>query len=394
MARSSGWSSPISPRIAGRNTSRSRGTRPRTARSRSATSAGMPRIRWTSSSRAVTQARTMCIGRNGNSTISPTPTWGRWTTCSGTRKPSSSRYRLPPSQQGEPGTEGEPGRVSEPGNFSDPGNLAERRARAGRNLPAALAVGLALGALALLTLFTIKILFLVVVGVAVALALWELTRALRTRDIRLPLVPVVTGGSVMIALAYWRGEHPLVAALAITVIGVMSWRLPGTSAGYLRDVAAGLFALAYLPLMASFVALMLAPADGPRRTVVFLILVVCSDVGGYAAGSLLGRHLLVPKISPKKTWEGSAGAALACVVAGAILLPTVLHAPVWQGVVLGVAAGGAGDLGGPSRAMIKRDLGIKDMGTVRPGHGGALDRIDAMLVSAPVIWLLLTIFIR
>jgi phosphatidate cytidylyltransferase len=264
---------------------------------------------------------------------------------------------LLPSPQGEPATEGEPG---------------------GRNLPAALAVGLALGALALLTLFTIKVLFLVVVGVAVALALWELTRALRTRDIRLPLVPVVTGGSVMIALAYWRGERPLVAALAITVIVVMAWRLPGTSAGYLRDVAAGLFALAYLPLMASFVALMLAPADGPRRTV----------------GSLLGRHLLVPKISPKKTWEGSAGAALACVVAGAILLPTVLHAPVWQGVVLGVAAVATATLGDLSESMIKRDLGIKDMGTVLPGHGGALDRIDAMLVSAPVIWLLLTIFIR
>src|SRR5450759_4115509 len=371
MARSSGWYSPISPRIAGRNTSRSRGTRPRTVRSRSATSAGMPRIRWTSSSRAVTQARTMCTGRNGNSTISPTPTWGRWTTCSGTRKPSSSRYRLPPSQQGEPGTEGEPGRVSEPGNFSDPGNLAERRARAGRNLPAALAVGLALGALALLTLFTIKVLFLVVVGVAVALALWELTRALRTRDIRLTLVPVVTDSSEMNAMAYRRGERPLVAALAITVIVVMSWRLPGTSAGYLRDVAAGLFALAYLPLMASFVALMLAPADGPRRTVVFLMLVVCSDVGGYAAGSLLGRHLVVTKISPKKTWEGSAGAALACVVAGA-----------------------TATLGDLSESMIKRDLGIKDMGTVLPGHGGALDRIDAMLVSAPVIWLLLTIFIR
>ena len=281
---------------------------------------------------------------------------------------------MPPSQQGEPGTEGEPGRENEPGDFSDPANLAERRARAGRNLPAALAVGLALGALALLTLFTIKILFLVVVGVAVALALWELTRALRTRDIRMPLVPVVVGGSVMIALAYWRGERPLVAALAITVIVVMSWRLPGTSAGYLRDVAAGLFALAYLPLMASFVALMLAPDDGPRRTVVFLILVVC--------------------ISPKKTWEGSAGAALACVVAGAILLPTVLHAPVWQGVVLGVAAVATATLGDLSESMIKRDLGIKDMGTVLPGHGGALDRIDAMLVSAPVIWLLLAIFIR
>lgn len=296
---------------------------------------------------------------------------------------------MPLSQQGEPGTDGEPGSGSQPGNSPEP-----RPARAGRNLPAALAVGLALGAIALLTLFTIKALFLVVVGVAVALALWELTRALGSRDIRLPLVPVVVGGSVMITLAYWRGERPLLAALGITVIAVMSWRLPGASAGYLRDVTAGLFALAYLPLMASFVALMLAPPDGSRRTVVFLVLVVCSDVGGYAAGSLLGRHLLVPKISPKKTWEGSAGSALACVVAGAIMLPTVLHAPAWQGVLLGAAAVTTATLGDLSESMIKRDLEIKDMGAVLPGHGGALDRIDAMLVSAPVIWLLLVIFIR
>jgi phosphatidate cytidylyltransferase len=292
-------------------------------------------------------------------------------------------------QQGEPGTEGEPGSEGQPGNGGE-----RRPGRAGRNLPAALAVGLALGALALLTLFTIKVLFLVVVGVAVALALWELTRALRSRDIHLPLVPVAAGGMVMIALAYWRGERPLVAAFAITVIAVMSWRLHGAPAGYLRDVTAGLFALAYLPLMASFVALMLAPSDGPRRTIVFLVLVVCSDVGGYAAGSLLGRHLLVPKISPKKTWEGSAGSALACVVAGAIMLPTVLHAPAWQGVLLGAAAVTTATLGDLSESMIKRDLEIKDMGTVLPGHGGALDRIDSMLVSAPVVWLLLVIFIR
>jgi phosphatidate cytidylyltransferase len=294
---------------------------------------------------------------------------------------------LPPGQPGESGAEGPPGSESEPGR--------ERRpARAGRNLPAALAVGLALGALALLTLFTIKVLFLVVVGVAVALALWELTRALRTKDIRLPLVPVAVGGLAMVVLAYWRGERPLVAAMAITVIAVMSWRLQGTTAGYLRDITAGLFALAYLPLLASFVALMLAPPDGARRTLVFLVLVVCSDVGGYAAGVLIGRHLLVPMISPKKTWEGSAGSVFACVVAGAILLPTLLHAPVWQGVVLGVAAAVTATLGDLTESMIKRDLEIKDMGTVLPGHGGALDRIDAMLITAPVVWLLLFIFVR
>ncbi len=301
---------------------------------------------------------------------------------------------MPPGQQGEPGIEGEPDIEGEPGSEGEPGGGGERKpARAGRNLPAALAVGLALGAIALLTLFTIKVLFLVVVAVAITIALWELTRALRGRDIRLPLVPVAAGGAAMMALAYWRGERPLVAALAVTVIAILSWRLPGGSEGYLRDVAAGLFALAYLPLMASFVALMLAPPDGPQRTVVFLVLAVCSDVGGYAAGVLLGRHLMVPMISPRKTWEGSAGSALACLVAGAILLPTLLHAAVWQGVLLGAAAVTAAILGDLSESMIKRDLEVKDMGTVLPGHGGVLDRIDAMLVCAPVVWLLLVIFL-
>jgi phosphatidate cytidylyltransferase len=288
---------------------------------------------------------------------------------------------LPPGQEGEPGTESEPGSGRRPG-------------RAGRNLPAALAVGAALGAVALLTLFTIKVTFLVVVGAAIGIALWELTRALGVRGIRLPLVPVAAGGAAMIALAYWRGERPLVAALAVTVIAVMSWRLRGATAGYLRDITAGLFALAYLPLMASFVALMLAPSDGSRRTVVFLAFAVCSDVGGYAAGATIGRHLMVPRISPKKTWEGSAGSALAVVVAGAILLPTLLHAQIWQGVVLGVAAAAAAILGDLSESVIKRDLEIKDMGSLLPGHGGVLDRIDSMLVSAPVVWLLLVIFVR
>lgn len=302
---------------------------------------------------------------------------------------------MPPGPQGDPGTEGEPGRENGAGSENPPGHVSERGpGRAGRNLPAALAVGLALGAVALLTLFTIKATFLVVVGVAVVVALWELARALRTRDVQLPLVPVAAGGIAMIALAYWRGERPLVGALAVTVIAVMSWRLPGSTVGYLRDITAGLFALAYLPLMASFVALMLAPPDGPRRTVIFLVLAVCSDVGGYAAGVLFGRHLLVPAISPKKTWEGSAGSALACVVAGAILLPTLLHAAIWSGVLLGAAAVTTAILGDLSESMIKRDLGIKDMGSALPGHGGVLDRIDAMLVSAPVVWLLLVIFVR
>jgi phosphatidate cytidylyltransferase len=268
-----------------------------------------------------------------------------------------------------------------------------RGGRAGRNLPAALGVGVLLGGLAIVTLFTVKATFLLYLAAAVWIASWELARALAGRDIRFPLAPVAVGGAAAIALAYWWGERPLVACIALTMIAILAWRLPGSPAGYLRDVTAGIFVLVYLPLMASFVALMLAMPDGSRRTLILIILSVCSDVGGYAAGVLIGRHLMVPTISPKKTWEGFGGSALACLVAGAVALPLLLHGAVWQGLLLGVAALLAATLGDLVESMIKRDLEIKDMGTVLPGHGGVLDRIDSMALAAPVVWLLLLVFV-
>ncbi len=309
----------------------------------------------------------------------------------------------PGTAGGAPGTVGTPGSGQNggspaaagpaPGGPSPAGSGPHRQRRAGRNLPAALAVGLSLGGLALLTLFTIKATFLVYVGAIAAIALWELARALGTRGIRLPLVPVAAGGAAALALSYALGTRALVACLGVTVVAVLAWRLPGGTAGYVRDVTAGLFALAYLPLLACFVSLMLAPADGPRRTVVFLILGVCSDVGGYAAGVLFGHHPMAPVISPKKTWEGLAGSLAACVAGGAVSLPLLLHSQVWQGVLLGLAALAAATLGDLAESMMKRDLEIKDMGSVLPGHGGVLDRIDSLLITAPVVWLLLTVFL-
>ena len=269
-----------------------------------------------------------------------------------------------------------------------------KQRRAGRNLPAALAVGLSLGGLALLTLFVLRRgTFLIYMGAVCAVALWELARALGTRGIRLPLVPVAVGGAAAVGLTYFYGERALAACLALTVVAILAWRLAGGAAGYLRDVTAGVFALAYVPLLACFVALMLAAPDGARRTVVFLILAICSDVGGYATGVLFGRHLMAPVISPKKTWEGFAGSLAACLLAGGLTMPLLLHGPVWQGVLLGAAALAAATLGDLAESMIKRDLEIKDMGSVLPGHGGVLDRIDSLLITAPVVWLLLTVFL-
>jgi phosphatidate cytidylyltransferase len=272
--------------------------------------------------------------------------------------------------------------------------VTERRpSRAGRNLPAALGVSAVLGGLVFLTLLTVKATFLLYVGIIVAAALWELNHALSSREIHIPLVPIAAGGIAMVTLAYWEPSKWVLAALAISAIAVLAWRLPYGPAGYVRDSTAGLFALLYLPLMASFVALMLAEPDGVRRSLIFIVLTVCSDTGGYLAGILFGKHPMVPSISPKKTWEGLSGSLVACLVAGAIMVPELLHGHLWQGIVIGLAAVGASTLGDLAESMIKRDLEIKDMGHLLPGHGGILDRIDSLLVMAPIVWFLLTVFV-
>jgi phosphatidate cytidylyltransferase len=303
---------------------------------------------------------------------------------SGNAAASGEASAAPGGNAGAPSGNAPPGRDGVP---------ARPAARAGRNLPAAVGVGVGLGGVAVLTLFTVKVTFLIYMGVMVAVALWELSRAVTGQGIRLPVVPVAVGGFTGLGLAYWRGERPLVACLAFTVIAILAWRLHGGAAGYLRDVTAGVFALGYLLLPACFVGLMLTVPDGARRTLMFLILAVCSDVGGYFAGVLLGHHPMAPAISPKKTWEGFGGSALACVLGGAITMSTLLNGAIWQGIVIGVAVLAAATLGDLAESMMKRDLGIKDMGSVLPGHGGVLDRIDSLLLSAPVVWALLLVFV-
>jgi phosphatidate cytidylyltransferase len=268
-----------------------------------------------------------------------------------------------------------------------------RRFQAGRNLPVAIGVGLVLGASALLTLYTVKATFLVYMAVAVGLGGWELNRALAVRDIRIALPPLVCGAAAIWACAYWLGTRSALAAVALTVIAMIVWRLPGGPAGYLRDTTASVFVLVYLPVMGIFVALMLASHDGPDRILVFIAITICSDIGGYFGGVLFGRHLLVPAISPKKTWEGLGGSLAVCVAVGAVLLPVVLGGRFWQGMILGVAAVGAATLGDLTESMIKRDLEIKDMGSLLPGHGGVLERLDSLIINAPVAWLLLATFV-
>lgn len=270
--------------------------------------------------------------------------------------------------------------------------------RAGRNLPAAIAVGVVLGGLVLLTLLTVKATFLIYMGACLLIALHELDAALKTQRIKIPLIPVVLGGAAILTAGYWAAGGAVAAILALTVLGVLVTRLFGGAEGYVRDVTAGVFVTGYLALLGATVAAMLAPHDGGKRVIVFVVLTVCSDVGGYFAGITLspftGGHKLAPAISPKKTWEGLAGSVLLSVVAGAIMLPALLHGHWWEGIIVGAAAVAAAVFGDLAESMIKRDLAIKDMGSLLPGHGGILERLDSLLACAPVVWLLLAVFIK
>ncbi|MGL5828130.1 MAG: phosphatidate cytidylyltransferase [Angustibacter sp.] len=259
--------------------------------------------------------------------------------------------------------------------------------RAGRNLPMAIAVGLGLGVMVIAGLFIRKELFLVITAVGVCLALWELSGALRQRGLAMPLIPVLIGSVAMLVAAYSAGAQALVVCFTLTNIGVLIWRISEGGEGALQDISAGVFATAYLPLLAGFVPLMLAESDGARRVLIFVLLTVCSDVGGYAVGVLFGRHPMAPSISPKKSWEGFAGSMVVGILGGCVALPLLFAVPWWGGLILGPLVVAAATLGDLAESLVKRDVGIKDMGAALPGHGGVLDRLDSLVMAAPVAWL-------
>jgi phosphatidate cytidylyltransferase len=262
--------------------------------------------------------------------------------------------------------------------------------RAGRDLRAATAVGLGLAALVFGTLFVWKPAFVGLAVVAVTVAVWELGNALAAGGVRIPLVPVLLGSVLMIVGAYVGGDGTLVVALGLTIVAVVVWRLGETEPGYPRDVTAGIFVAVYVPFLASFAMLLLQPDDGPWRVLTCILVVAASDTGGYVAGVLVGRHPMAPTVSPKKSWEGLAGSVLACVVVGVFAVVVMLDGDWWAGAALGAAAVITATLGDLGESMIKRDLGRKDMSTLLPGHGGIMDRLDSLLPTAPVAWLILT----
>lgn len=224
--------------------------------------------------------------------------------------------------------------------------------------------------------------------VACGLALWELARAVRTRGIMMPLLPLLVGAAGILITAYTSGVEAMWVAFMLTAGGTFIWRiLDGSGPAALRDATAGIFAAAYIPFLAGFLVLMLTGDGGPWMVLTFIVLVVSNDVGGYIAGVLFGKHPMAPTVSPKKSWEGFAGSILLTVAVGVAMTVLALDGQWWAGAVLGVLTVIAATIGDLSESLLKRDLGVKDMGTLLPGHGGVLDRIDSMLIAAPVIYI-------
>jgi phosphatidate cytidylyltransferase len=268
-----------------------------------------------------------------------------------------------------------------------------RTPRAGRNLWAAIVVGLSMGAAILAALYTVRQVFIGIVAVTVAVSTWELAGALRRGGIKVSLPPVLIGGQAMVWLAWPFGRDGILVAFVITALLCLLWRFPKGAAGYVRDVTASVFSAAYVGGFAAFATLLVVPVDGAARASCLMFAGVASDVGGYATGVLGGRHLMAPSISPKKSWEGFIGSLVAGTVAGALSVTLLLGGQLWQGVLFGAAIVLTATGGDLVESLIKRDLGVKDMGTVLPGHGGLMDRMDSLLPSAVVSWLLLSLFV-
>ncbi|MFZ2503007.1 MAG: phosphatidate cytidylyltransferase [Nocardioides sp.] len=275
---------------------------------------------------------------------------------------------------------------------------ATNHGKAGRNLPAAVGSAVVLLGAVAASLVFYKTAFMLIVAAAVVVALWEMHRGLSAKGIDIPEQPLMAGGVLMVVVAYFFGAPALVTATAVTCLVVMLWLLRRGVSGYVANASAAVFTLIYVPFLGSFVSLMLAEGgatgferfdDGVRGIITFILVTIASDIGGYAAGVLLGKHKMAPVISPKKSWEGFAGSLVACVVVGWLCVRYLLDGPAWVGVVLGLIAVCMATLGDLCESVIKRDLGIKDMSSVVPGHGGLMDRLDSLLATIAPVWLLL-----
>lgn len=262
-----------------------------------------------------------------------------------------------------------------------------KASRAGRDLPVAIGVGAVLLGMVVVGLFVWQPLFLIFAVLACAVGCWEISRALQAHSgVPVPLVPLVFASLALPSAANFAGGSGLAVALAAAAVLTAVWNAVEARADAARSVAYGLLIMGWVPVLASF-ALLLREDDGPILLMTVLLLVVSNDTFGYIFGAWLGKHPMAPRISPKKSWEGMLGSIGGAMVVSVLLCLFLLDVPWWVGIVLAVATVLASTAGDLAESMVKRELGIKDMSNLLPGHGGVMDRLDSMLFAVPVGYL-------
>jgi phosphatidate cytidylyltransferase len=279
--------------------------------------------------------------------------------------------------------------------------------KAGRNLPAAIAVGLGMLFAVLGGLLFLPLGFVLITTTFAVFGVWEIYRALEVSGTRIPIIPVMTGTVAMPLSAYFGGLEGLLFALLLSCVAVLLWRSIESAEGSARSIFGGVFAMAWVPFLISFAVLPLhatgtatpiglwpggVVSPGAWQIATLLLLVVSNDTFGYLVGASLGKHPMAPKISPKKSWEGFAGSVGGAMVIGVLASIFLLDKPWWVGVVLAVAMVAAATAGDLAESMVKRELGIKDMSSILPGHGGIMDRLDSIVFASPVAFMLFTAF--
>ena len=266
--------------------------------------------------------------------------------------------------------------------------------KAGRKLGPSIVVSLSLIALVWFALAYHREIFAVVVAVAVLFGIREIVRAFGARDIYISVVSLAAG-ALGLTYATWNGGVAgLAIATAIAIPLLLIQLLTKGPEGFVQSATATTFSLLYLPFLAGFLILLARPNNGLERVMTFVVLVGCNDTFGYAVGVLLGKHPLVPTISPKKSWEGLIGSLVFTVLGGSLSFAYILSMDWWIGAVVGLMIVFTATCGDLIESAMKRDLQLKDMGSLLPGHGGILDRLDSVLISAPALWLALELVKR